>query len=66
MIQLAREDAMPSPVTRQEDHVASGKSAGQEIIGRFAERRFDFRPFLFGKSFDVVETAAPDYADPIF
>ena len=60
------QNPMAASVARQENHVAPGEFAGEQIIGRRAERRFDLHPFLVGEAFDVVKPGAADDADVMF
>ena len=63
MIQLAGQNFVAASVSRQENHVASGDFSGEQIVGRPAEGRFDFHPFLVGEAFDVVKSRAADDSD---
>jgi hypothetical protein len=53
-------------VARQENDFASGDFSGEQIVGRFAEGRFDFDPFLLGEAFDVIKSRAADDSDFVF
>ena len=66
MIQFAGQNPVAASVARQKNHVASGEFAGEQIIGRRAERRFDLHPFLVGEAFEVVKSGAADDADSMF
>ena len=66
MVQFAGQNPVAAPVARQENHVAPGEFAGEQIIGRRAERRFDLHPFLVREAFDVVKSGAADDADVMF
>jgi hypothetical protein len=66
MVEFAGQDPVTAPVSREKNHVAPAEFAGQKIIRRRAEGRFDFDPFLVGKAVDVIETCATDYAYAMF
>ena len=66
MIQLARQQLVTAAMARQEHHLTTRNFAGEKVVGRRAERRFDLHPFLVGKAFDVIEPRAADDADPMF
>ena len=66
MIQFAGQDAVAAAVPRQENHVAPGEFAGEQIVRGRAKGRFDLHPFLVGEAFDVVKAGAADDADAMF
>ena len=49
MIQFAGQNPVAAAVPRQEDHVAPGQLAGEQIVRGRAEGRFDLHPFLVVK-----------------
>jgi hypothetical protein len=53
-------------VAREKNDVAAGEPAGEKIIGGFSERGLDLHPFLMGKAFDGIKSAAADDADFVF
>ena len=63
VVQFGREEAVAASVARQENNVAPGQLAREQIVRRRAKRRFDFHPFLIGEAFDVVKAGAANDAD---
>ena len=66
MVQFAGQNPVAAPMPRQENHFASGEFAGEQIVGRRAEGRFDLHPFLVREAFDAVKSGAADDADAMF
>ncbi len=66
MVQFAGQNAVAASVAREKNDLAPGEFAGEQIVGRFAERRFDRHPFLVGEAFDVIKPGAADDADSMF
>jgi hypothetical protein len=66
VIQFARQNPVAAPVPREKDHVAPAQFSGEQIVGRFAERRFDLHPLLVREAIDVVKARAADDPDFVF
>lgn len=65
MIQLRWQNAMPARMARKKNHFASGELAGEKIVGRRAERGFNFHPFLPGETFNVIQSAAANDSNSV-
>jgi len=66
MVQFTGQNAVTAGVAREEDDFAPGQGAGEQFIGGWTERRFDFHPFLIRETFDGIQAAAANDADLVF
>jgi hypothetical protein len=66
VVEFARQDAVATSVSRQKNHVTPGQFAGEQIVRRRPEGRFDLDPFLMGEALEIVKAGAADDADAMF
>ena len=50
-------------MTGEEDDLATGEPAGEEVVGGGAEGGLDLDPAGVGEAFDVIEARAADDSD---
>jgi hypothetical protein len=66
MIEFAGKDAVAAAMSGQKNDLASGQSAGEQIVRGRSKRGLDFDPFLAGESIKMVKAGAADDADARF
>ena len=66
VIELAREDAVTTPVSGQEHHFAPFKITDKVTVRGRSERGFDLHPVFLCQAFHFIEAGAANYSNPVF